>query len=102
MIVGPIRIDSGVRTEAALGVVAVVEVVPLRALKDEVEGADGKPVAGMHIDGLPHADHEPEPQDERVGAEEDACVDFGMIERGRVSPGTMALSNVYGTHGTLT
>lgn len=60
-------------TEAALGVVGMVVVVPGRPVEEQVEGADGEGVTGVHIDRLHHTDHEPDEQHQRVDAEADAC-----------------------------
>ena len=70
------------RTEAALGVMAVVEVVALGPAEEQMEGADGERVAAVHVDGLPHAEREPEPEDEGVDAQQHACDLFGGEEGG--------------------
>lgn len=53
------------RTEAALGVVGVVEVVPLRPREQQLKRAGGESIAAVGVDYFDHVDEQPGEEDER-------------------------------------
>jgi hypothetical protein len=51
----------------------MMKIVPLGAAAQLMEGAEGEGVARMHVDGLPNAKHEKNPEDQGVDAQADTC-----------------------------